>query len=624
MIDLKRIGYAGKILRVDLSTGKVVSEELSLDTVKKWVGGVGLGAKYLYEEVPPGVEWDDAENRLIWTTGPLAGTDVAGAATINIMAKGPMTNLAGSSQANGFFGAYLKFSGYDGIIFKGKSPKLSYVVIKDGKATIHDAQHLEGKDVIETERQIRSDLAVKSKDVSIFGIGPAGENLVRYACITGDEGHVAGHNGLGAVMGSKNLKAVVAYRAKPAFSVLDPGLLKEKAKEMIEYAKTRAGGQYFQWGTGGSFSKIYGSGSLPVKNYTTNIFPEHEKMSGQYLRTHFKIRSKPCYKCGLAHVKEATVTEGPYTGFVGEEPEYEQLSAWGPQIGNTDLGAVVMLANEVDNLGIDCNEASWVVGWAMECFEKGIFTTRETDGLDLSWGNVGPVKELLNRIAKREGYLGNLLAEGVMRASQAIGGEAVDWAVYTQKGAAPRGHDHRGKTRWFELLDTCLSNTGTIEATWGGVQPELVDMEPVKDVFSHEEVSTFNAKYNGIRQFDDCVGTCRLASPAPKMVLECFNATAGWNWSLEDAFALGRRVINQLRVFNVRHGLNKELERPSARYGSIPVDGPAKGQNIMQKWDWMIENYYTLMGWDPKTGKPTAETLKKLDLGDIIKDIHPE
>jgi aldehyde:ferredoxin oxidoreductase len=621
MTDLTRIGYAGKILRIDLSTGSTSAEELNLDTVKKWVGGAGLVAKYLYEEVPPGVEWSDPENRLIWTTGPLAGTDVAGAATINIMAKGPMTNLAGSSQANGFFGAYLKFSGYDGIIFSGKSPNLITVVIKDGEATIHDAGHLAGKDTHETERQIRSDLAASPRDVSIYAIGPAGENLVRHACITGDEGHVAGHNGLGAVMGSKNLKAVVAYRAKRNFGVFDPGLLKEKAKATLEYAKTRAGGQYFQWGTGGSFSRIHSDGALPVKNYTTNIFPEHERMGGQYLRTHFTVRSKPCYRCGLAHVKEVTVTEGPYAGFVGEEPEYEQLSAWGPQIGNTDLGAVVMLANEVDKLGMDCNEAGWAVGWAIECFEKGVFTPKETGGLVLSWGNVEAVRGLLNRIAKREGYLGNLLAEGVMRASRSVGGEAANWAVYTGKGAAPRGHDHRGKTRWSELMDTCLSNTGTIEATWAGVQPELVDMEPVKNHFSHEEISTFIARYNGIRQFDDCVGTCRLASPAPKMVLECFNAVTGWNWSLDDAFTLGRRIVNQLRVFNIRHGLKKELERPSARYGSIPVDGPAQGVNIMEKWDWLIENYYTLMGWDPKTGKPTAETLKRLGLGDIVKDL---
>ncbi len=176
MTDITRIGYTGKILRIDLSNGNALAENLDLDTIRKWVGGVGLGAKYLYEEVPPGVEWADAENRLIWTTGPLAGTSVNGAATINIMAKGPMTNLAGSSQANGFFGAYLKFSGFDGIIFQGKAPKLVYVVIKNGKATIHDAQHLSGKDVRETERQIRSDLGVNRADVSIFGIGP-GERI---------------------------------------------------------------------------------------------------------------------------------------------------------------------------------------------------------------------------------------------------------------------------------------------------------------------------------------------------------------------------------------------------------------------------------------------------------------
>ena len=621
MTDLTQIGYAGKMLRVDLSSGKTWADALDEATAKKWVGGVGLAAKYLYEEVPPGVEWSDPENRLILTTGPLAGTEVDGAATINFVAKGPMTNLAGATQANGFFGAFMKFSGFDGIVFQGKSSKLVYLVLKDGKATIRDAQKLAGKRADEMEDLIRAELGVKKANVSIFGVGPAGENLVRHACVTGDAGHVAGHNGMGAVMGSKKLKAVVAFRGKPGFTVNDPALLKVKAKEQVAFAKARGGGGLYKWGTGGGFSRIHSEGSLPVKNYTTNIFPEHESMNGQYLRNHFKIRSRPCYKCSIAHVKEVTVTEGPYTGFVGEEPEYEQLSAWGPQIGNTDLGGVVMLTNEVDRLGMDCNESGWVVGWAMECFEKGVFTTKETDGLELTWGNVEATKALLNRIARREGYLGNLLAEGVMRASKQVGGEAANWAIYTQKGAAPRGHDHRGKTRWFEMLDTCFTNTSTIEATWGGVQPDMVDMEPVKDVFSHEEISTFNAKYNGIRQFDDCTGTCRFAAPAPKLLVDCFNAATGWNWTLADAFTLGRRIINLLRVFNFRHGLKKEVERPSARYGSIPVDGPAEGKNIMEKWDWIAENYYTLMGWDPETGKPLPETLEKLDLKEIVKDL---
>ena len=195
-------GYLGKILRVDLSAGKITVEELTHSFVEKWVGGVGFGARVLYEEVPAGVRWSDPDNRLIWTTGPLAGSGVYGAGTFNVASKGPLTNLAGCSQANGFFGAYLKFSGFDGIIFQGKAPHLVYLTIKDGKAEIRDARRLAGKDVWETEDALREELAVSEKEVSIFGIGPAGEYEVLYAAIVGDRGHLAAHNGLGAVIGA--------------------------------------------------------------------------------------------------------------------------------------------------------------------------------------------------------------------------------------------------------------------------------------------------------------------------------------------------------------------------------------------------------------------------------------
>ena len=611
-------GYMGRILRVNLSEGTFWSEALAPDTLRKWVGGVGLGADILYREVPPGVEWSDPENRLIWTSGPLAGSGHNGAGTINIMTKGPMTNMAGSSQANGFFGAYLKFSGFDGIVFQGRAPHLSYLYVHDGTAEIRDARHLAGMDVWETEDRIRADLEVKEKAVSVFGIGPGGENQVRFAALIGDRGHAAAHNGIGAVMGSKNLKAVVVGNGRRNFKVCDEENLKKINAEMLEFVKTGFAWMY-NWGTGGGFSAIYGAGALPVKNLTTNLFPNHEKMNGEYLRTHFKVRPAPCHKCRVAHVKEVTVTEGPYSGFTGEEPEYEQLAAWGPMIGNEDLGSVVMLTREVDRLGLDCNESAWTIGWAMECFNKGVFTEKDTDGLDLTWGNVESVKELLNRIARREGRFGDFLADGVMRASKRVGGKAADWAVYTEKGVAPRGHDHRG--RWHEFFDTCLTNTSTIESSWVGVHPHLVDLPPVEDPFSHEEVSTLLADYNGIRQFDDCLGICRLASPHPKLLLDCFNAVTGWDWTLKDAFTVGRRVVNLLRVYNFRHGMKASDERPSRRYGSVPVDGPAQGKDIMAKWPWMVENYYTRMGWHPKTGKPLDETLRSLDLEDQIADL---
>jgi aldehyde:ferredoxin oxidoreductase len=609
-------GYTEKLLRVDLSAGKTSVIELDRATMEKWIGGVGFGAKYLYDEVPAGVEWSDPNNRMIWTSGPLAGSGVYGAGTFNVTSKGPMTNLAGCSQANGYFGAYVKFSGFDGVIFQGKASDCVYLLLMDGKAELRSARHLAGKDVWELEDALREELGVREKDVSIYGIGPAGENGVRYSAIVGDRGHLAAHNGLGAVMGSKNLKAVVAYRGEKTFEVRDPARLKEKNKALFEHAK--GFGPIYEWGSGGGLSALYGIGCLPVRNYTTNIFSEHERMNGQYMRTHFEIRSKPCYMCRIAHVKEVTVTEGPYKGFTGEEPEYEQLAAWGSMIGNTDLGAVVMLGREVDRLGMDCNEASWTIGWVMECYEKGVFTRGDLDGLEMRWGNVEAVKSMLNKIASREG-IGDFLAEGVMRASREIGGEAADWAVYTQKGCSPRSHDHRGG-RWAELLDTCVTNTSTLESTWAGIHPQLVDLPAVHDPFSHEEVSTINAKFNGIRQFDDCLGTCRFASTDPKLQLACLNAVTGWNVTLEDAFTVGRRVINQLRVFNIRHGMKREHERPSERYGSVPIDGPAQGKNIMENWDWMIENYYTLMGWDPKTGKPLSSTLRSLGLEELIED----
>lgn len=611
---MKAGGYIGNILRVDLTKRETRVESFDDKMAKRWIGGVGLGAHYLWEEIPASVKWSDPENIMVWASGPLAGSGVYGAGTINITAKGPMTNLAGSSQANGFLGAYLKFSGFDAIIVQGRASQPVYLWIKEGIAEIREADQFKGMDIIKLEASLRAALSMKFRQISIYGIGPAGENLVRYASIGGDGGHFAAHNGLGAVMGSKNLKAVVAHIGKPNFDIYDPKRLKEKYEEMFSFAK--GFGHTYKWGTGGGVSALHETGGLPVKNYTTNIFPAHEKMNGQYMRTHYKLKSKPCYKCKFAHVKEVFVTEGPYKGFVGEEPEYEQLAAWGPQIGNTELGAVVMLASEVDRLGIDCNEAAWTIGWVMECYEKGIFTKKDLDGLDMSWGNVESVKVMLGKISRKEG-IGELLAEGVMRASAIWGKGSSEHAIYTHKGSSPRTHDHRGG-KWHELFDTCVSNTSTIESTWVGVHPALVDQPPLTDMFSHEEVASANAKYNGIRQFDDCLGTCRFVAPHPKLQLDCVNAVTGWNLSLEDAFRTGLRIVNQLRAFNFRHGLKKEIERPSKRYGSKPIDGPACGKNISRKWEKMLEIYYTDMGWDPYTGKPLPKTLERLGLEKLI------
>jgi aldehyde:ferredoxin oxidoreductase len=303
---------------------------------------------------------------------------------------------------------------------------------------------------------------------------------------------------------------------------------------------------------------------------------------------------------------------------VGEEPEYEGLAAMGSVIGVTDPGSTVMLANHVDRLGIDINESGYLIGWVMECFQKGILKKEDLDGIEMPWGDPEATLALLKKIAHREG-IGDLLAEGVKRAAEKVGGSALDCAVYTQKGASPRGHDHRA--RWAELMDTCMSNTGTVEVGPGIPAPEQIGLESLKNPFDAMEVSTLNAKVNGRRQFEDSLGVCLFCMPDLKAVVDLLNAVTGWDCDIWEAMTIGRRIVNQMRVFAFRHGLRKEMEAPSLRYGSSPVDGPVQGKHIMPFWQDLRSNYYHHMGWDPETGKPLPKTLEDLDLSHIIDDI---
>ena len=612
-------GYAGRFFRVDLSEGEVTEEKLDEAMLRKYVGGTGLGAKFLYEEVPPRVGCSDPENRLILASGPFGGTKVAGSGTFSVVTKGCQTNGAVSSQANGFLGAYLKFSGADGLIIQGAAEKLSYLYVHDGKVEIKDAGYLAGKDTWEIKELIQEELGKKKGELSVFGIGPAGENMVKFAAIAGDEGHVVAHNGVGMVMGSKKLKAVVAAKGKGSIGVADKEKVSTLARDLFEQVKSDPlGSNLYKWGTSNLYTAAEAGGYLPVKNYTTNIFPEHEKFMGEHVRSRFEIKLNPCWACRMNHCHIMTVTEGPYAGYVGEEPEYEQWAAWGSLIGQNDPGAAMVLSNEVDRLGMDTNEAGWVIAWVMECYEKGIFTKKETDGLEMVWGNVEAARAMLRKIAWREGF-GDILAEGVMRAAQRVGGEAANFAVYTKKGASPRGHDHRA--RWPEMLDTATSNTGTIE-TGPARHPDEIGLPTKIDPFSPEEVPMMLAKMKGKLTFTDCLGVCRFTTTTYlKHACEVLSAITGWDFTVEEAMKVGERLVNVLRVFNIKHGLTPDLEAPSPRYGSAPVDGPWKGKSVALVWDSMVRRYYELMGWYPETGEPLPETLKNLGLEHLITDL---
>jgi aldehyde:ferredoxin oxidoreductase len=615
----KFYGYNGYILRVDLTNHKIKIEPIEEDWCKRWIGGTGFGANILWNEVPKGVTWNSPENRLIFGIGPLTGTGLNGAGGFSVVGKGPMTNMAGCSQANGYMGAFLKFCGFDAIIIEGVSSEWVYLFVDKGYAELKRATDIIGCDTFECERIIKKGLGVSGKGASVFSIGPAGENQVRFACIVGDNGHVASKGGLGAVMGSKRLKAIVVLRNKNKIPIYNLENFKKINEAIIEESKRDYEGIFYKWGTGGIVERAHAIGILPVKNYTTSIFPGHEKLDAKYTRKRFQIEPDfSCFACRVRHCKIVNITEGQYNGLRAPEPEYEMIAAFGPMIGQNDYGAVTYLTDITDRLGLDGNETGWIMGFIMEAYEKGILRKEDLDGLEMKWGNVESVAELIRKISLREG-IGNLFAEGVKRAVETIGGSAPDMAIYTMKGSTPRGHDHRG--RWSELFDTCLSNTSTIEATFGGPTSERYGLPPLTDPISPEQVSMLNAKVNGMRQLDDSFVICRFAATNPKLLIEALNTVTNWDWTLKDAMTTGKRIVNMLRLFNLRHGYNVALETPSPRYGSAPIDGPWKGISIMPFWEQMRKNYYKHMGWDYNNGKPFPETLRDLGMEEFIQTL---
>ena len=606
-------GYAGKLLRVDLSRETLSEVAFDEETLRNHVGGASLGIKILYDEVPPTTPWSDPSNRMILASGPLGGTDLPGTGTISVVTKGALTGGVASGQANGLFGSYLKFSGYDGLIIHGAAERWLYLNIKQDEAELVDAGHLVGKGTYETCDILVDELGKRERELSVISIGPAGESRCLFAGLYERKGHSASKNGLGAVLGSKKLKAIAVSMGDKRVEVKHPdryGVLVKRVRENAAKLNGTLGSVY-------DLQKA-GQGVLPVKNYTTNIWgisdEELEGFKGSNIRQRYNPRPNPCWACPANHSTMMTIPEGPYAGMEIEEPEYEQLAAWGPQIDNRDVDAAAMLSSLCDRLGFDNNEMGWMMGWLMECYERGLLTREQLNGLEFTWGNVDAVREMMTMMAHRQG-IGDLLAEGIMRASRKIGGEAAKAAIYTLKGNAPRGHDHR--TRWGELFDTIVSNTGTLEN-----HVSISGLPPYSSWAGHpEEVSDGESLTKGVMILNDSLGNCRFPTGLDlALFTEALNAVTGWEFTQGEANDVGLRAVNLMKVFNLRAGIGRELDAPSERYGSTPVDGPNEGIGIKPVLEPMLRNYYRLMGWDEETSEPLPDTLRKLGLEYVIGD----
>jgi aldehyde:ferredoxin oxidoreductase len=617
-----RGGFVGKILRVDLSNRKTWVEPLDEGKVKKYGGQVGYGLKIMWDEVSAGVKATDPENRLIFMTGPLTGTRVQSASNYEVISMNPITgHHFAYANSHGFWGPRLKQAGFDGIVIQGKADRPVYLWVRDGECEIRSAGHIWGKkDTFETEDAIREE--VEEPKASVNSIGPAGEKLCAGAMVQNEKGHIAAKGNLGLVMGSKYLKAI-AVHGTGKIPVAQPAQMKDVAKEWREESMMREGGGVDVAGTASGMVALDYLGDVPIKNFTTNVFPgDIEKMGGMYLRSTFQMKRNPCFGCGLRHCHTMTVTEGPHAGFVGEEPEYEDLSNLGSNLGITDAGTVLWLTDYVDRLGLDGNWAGAVAGWAMEAYERGILTKEMLGGLEMRWGDEYAAAELLRRVAYREG-LGDTLAMGLKTGTEMIGGEeAASFAVHI-KGETNHAHDTRAV--WGVMLGLLVSPSGP---NWQVLGSEFgedteIGVEP-QDRFDPKPKPK-TARLMGIKDiYHETLGVCRFGMASLATMMKGYAAATGFPMSFEEAMRMGERLNNLERAFDVRHGFKPEMDLDlSPRLLEPPKDGGATGMTIAPYLEDMVKEYNKLMDWDWKTGKPSPQKLLELDLGDVAEELWP-
>lgn len=622
-IKFPRGGYLEKILRVDLSEKRITEEPINRRLLEQYVGGTGLGIRLLYDETIPGLDPYDARNHIIFTTGPLTGTLVPGSGTYSVLARNTLTGLVSACQSNGFFGARLKYAGYDVLIIQGRSEKLVYLCINDGTVSIEDAAPLAGKGAFATDLWLRKKYGEEGVDhqISVAAIGPAGENRVRFACLVSDHGHIAATGGLGAIMGSKGLKAIVVQGNQPIPIAREDrnAFLEAVIQWRQEAQKTVMGKTVNALGTIGFFSNLHANGWVPVKNLSTNLFPGAEKFGGDYIRHKvFKGVPRACHNCTFKHCHTVQVTRGPYKGIVGEEVEYEILAGFGPNWGIYDPGTTTMLNTLNDDLGMDAKESAFLISMIMEGVEKGIISKQGLDGLDICWGKAEVAAEMLRRISRREG-IGNLLAEGVMRASERLGGEFPNIAVYVKKGNAPHIHDPR--TRWGTLFNQVVSDMGSQEGLdiAGKGFADLGIEKPATE--PDEYLGEINAKTEWWRQFHESLTYCFYQNPSINTMLKTLNHLTGSAYNMDTALKTGRRIVNLLRMFNIREGMTKDHDSFSPRLSLPPIDGPGKGKSLAPSFEKVRAAFYMASGWDQE-GRPARDLLEELDLGFAIKDLR--
>lgn len=618
-------GLMGKILRVNLTKGKITKEKISENLAKKYLGGRGLASKYLFDEVKPEVDPLGPENKLIFMAGLLTGTNSPSASRYSVVAKSPLTNLWGHASSGGRWGVDLKKSGFDGIIFEGISEKPVYLVINDGKAELMDAQDLWGKNVSETTKIIKGRLESEKFNVACIGI--AGENLVKYAAIMNDIHRAAGRCGLGTVMGSKKLKAIAVNGNKKikTAQLKDFQEVAKKQFELLDESIFRAGLEVY--GTNLVLDMVNVCGGFPTKNWQTGVCSFVEEINGEALKEKVLVEPKGCFACPIKCGRVSEIREGPYIGNKGEGPEYESVGSLGAMCGISDMNAITMAHFLCNDYGLDTISCGSVIAFTMECFEKGILTKAETEGLEINFGDAEMMVNLVHKIARREG-IGNLLAEGTRKMSQMLGQGSERFAMQV-KGLELPAYDCRAAKITGLAFATANRGGDHITAYVQGptflASPFLViENSEIEDVHKEnpKEAKVVKDLEDALTVSDAC-GTCKFMNLA--LDAEGWSSliaySTDWQFGIEEFRKAGERIYNLERAFNIREGLTRADDTLPKRLLEEPLpEGPAQGQ--VNNLEILLDAYYEFRGWDKTTGKPTSEKLKELDLEDVIEQIY--
>jgi aldehyde:ferredoxin oxidoreductase len=611
-------GYGGRILRIDLTKQKFTSQNFDEAFARKYLGGNGFAAKILYDELKPGIDPFAPENIIVFAVGPITDTSVPSTSRAYVAAKSPLNSLFFDSTFGGRFAITQKRTGFEAIVISGKSSSPIYLVIDESGAQFKPATSLWGKLTRDTFEALQ---AVEGQDADAVTIGPAGEKLVRFACLVhywrGREG-VSGRGGLGAVLGSKNVKAVVLKGAQKT-QVANPESLRElidSRKEAME--KGTAGLKNL--GTPVLVNMINTLGGLGVRNLQEEHSPRAPEIGGERIKELFFERNDTCFGCPIACGKTLRLPESQ-DGLRWKMPEYETLFSLGSMVENWDPASLLKLNALCDQWGLDTISMGVTLSFALECFEKGYLTPKDAGGRTLRFGDAGLLQELVEETGKRQGF-GDALAEGSFRLAQRLGKEAAD-LLYCVKKLEVAGHSPRALKGM---------SIGYATATRGGSHHDARPTLQYAGEFDRKNaqvVPSFAVRTQNFTALDDSLTQCRFASERGygglinENYVKMINAVTGWSLNLGEVEKLGERIYNLERAFNCREGVSRKDDHLPFRTSHQPIpSGPSRGMySPPEEFNSLLDEYYQMRGWD-KNGIPTPEKLKELGLDEVIKDLH--